>query len=676
MFKYGKLMNFKSIVLFFCSFFFALALFYPLMPATGPAQGAPSDLKLPPGMTEEDMKMFSEFIDSLDQETIDALTSIGEEIIKEAEEAGMDPFEYIEQQAQMQKEYEDIGKKDGSDKTKKAQEDKKSAQAITIDAQTVQEILKDISRIIPEIIQKASSDINLSNELLPFKYRFDDLVYYATKLSDDKYLKHLSDPEQKKFTEDVKSFHKELSSLNYQYVVPEFSLEGENQHEILGVSISASPAEIVTAYDKISKITDPDMLELQLIKDGKTDQQIKTEVETARKRFDTLTNAYEKLRAKEEALFILNRILDLVTLAIDTNKLIEESKKIVAKYDPEAEKVKKEQEKIETDARKKQDEFIKKRPITTRSFSMPPASKKYKKSYGDEGKKYGGYDDYDYGYKPSKDSARKGFSGLPKSGKSDSGKKSFDKKDDKKKEDKDKKDKKDKKPFEKGEKGKADKKSRDEKQKKAASNDVSIALGMLESEFNALKKLAKENAFSEGEALKGLGLVQSIATPLDKDPKVMDEQKKQYRDLIAELTAKFNTIAGFIKKTLDKKLKNKPDDQKKFKEEAEKLFKKFEESDVFMNIAFLFKEKVLNAKSTAIMGIKTRGLPDIKIDAAKRDFLLTDAQAPKDDKEKPIPYIELLRDAYKKAQEKVISKKDDKKIGLPPSPTAQPALLS
>ena len=361
----------------------------PPTPAEAAATKNSSMPQMPPGMTEEEMQMFTEFIDTLDQETIDALTAIGEEIIKEADELGIDPFQYIELQAKMQEEFEE-------DTEKAIQESlqdvgpKKTPTSFSAEALTAQSVFKGIAQIIPIIIQKASSDINLSNEILPFKYRLDDLVYYFSKLSEDKMLAYISDPLFAPLVENAKKLYTELVTLNDQFYVPEFDITGKNPYEVLDIPRTASQKDIVAAFDKISKITDPDMLELQLIREGKTDQQIIQEVNQATARFQKITDAYLNLRSKEEAFFILSRILDAITQTVDTNKIIEEAKKVLQKYEPEAEKLKKEREKLEEEARKTQDAFLKKRPIRSQSFAMPAPSRKYKPSTSRDKSDFGG----------------------------------------------------------------------------------------------------------------------------------------------------------------------------------------------------------------------------------------------------------------------------------------------
>lgn len=631
--------------------------------------------QMPPGMTEDEMKMFSEFIESLDQETIDALTAIGEEIIKEADELGIDPFEYIELQAQVQKEFEDKEKKGDKAPKEKERIEKQAAQVIapTADAQTAQEAFNGIVKVIPIIIQKAASDITLANEMLPFKYRLDDLVFYFTKLSDDKMLKYIGDPSFAPLVENAKKLYKDLVTLNDQFFVAEFSLEGENPYETLDVSRAASQQEIINAYDKISKIVDPDMLELQLIREGKTDQQIKDEVDKARKRFQNINDSYVTLRSKEESKFILDRILDAVAQAVDTNKVLDEAKKVVQKYEPDAVKLKQEQEKKETDARKKQDEYLKKRPITSRAFNMPLPSGKYKRSSSGAGA--GKYGKGGGGYSPSGIKKKESTSGsklpkTPKSEKKSGGSKGKDKVD--KDKDKDK-DKKEKKKIE-GKKGEPTKGKEREKGKES-SKDVLIALGSIEKSFSDLKDFLNENEIVKGTwkykeneeektlapkgATEGQGIAYFLTTAFPNDVEAKEKLKTAFSQLKVELTRKFNNISKDIKKTLDKTLKDKKEDQKQFKDEVAKLFKKFEESDEYISIALLMKHL---QKETPYIRMGTN---NIAINDEKKNFVLNELEK---DVEKPEALIKILHDSYSKARDAVVPKEEKGKSGQMPKP--------
>ena len=648
---------------------------------SGPAKNSkPSGAKpaLPPGMTDEELKMFTEFIDSLDQETIDALTAIGEEIIKEADELGIDPFEYIELQAKMQQELDEQqkGKARGPQPEKAKVEKAVSTTVAPIaEAQTAQEVFAGIVKIIPVIMQKASSDINLSNEILPLKYRLDDLVFYFTKLSDPKMLNYLNDPSFASLIDTAKKFYKQLVQLNDQFAPAEFSLEGEDPYEILNVSRAATPDEIVRAYEKISKVTDPDMLELQLIKAGKSDHDIKAEVQKAQKKFDAINRAYDNLRSKEESKYLLDSILDAISTAIDINKVIEQARAVLQKYEPEALKLKQEQEKVEAEARKKQEAFIKKRAITTRAFAMPPSSKKFKKGFKDESDYFGGGSNgsYDFGVGSSSSERMKpsyggGFKPTTKTenGKIDEG--------DKKKTQEKKEAKKEKKTIE----GKSkESKETGKPEKSKESKDVLIASGVLKGKLDDLKEFIKNNGLIKGETLQenerieaGKALINFFQTPYpagadqQETDKIKASQNAIFVSFMVDLTKKINDIIKFVKKTLDETL-TKHEDRKKFKEEVQKTYKKFEESDEYKSVEIVFK-KATDGQGYALTAT-TQGL-----NAEKAPLLNTTGQPCTEDEENPEPLIKCLRNTYKKFCDLIGIKDESSKMPqMPASPTPQ-----
>jgi hypothetical protein len=659
----------KATLLFLSSFIFAATflMHFPLIskvkpsgPPTATANANAAKPQMPPGMSEEEMKMFSEFIDSLDQETIDALTAIGEEIIKEADDLGIDPFEYIELQAQVQKEFEEKAAKEKAPEKPKVE--KPTGPTIpTSDALSAQETFNGIVKVIPVIIQKASSDITLSNELLPFKYRLDDMVFYFTKLADSKMLKYISDPEFAPLIEHAKKLYKDLITLNDQFYVAEFSLEGDNAYEVLDVSRLASQKEVVDAFEKLSKKTDPDMLELQLIREGKSDQQIKDQVSSAKKRFDDINNAYATIHAKEESKFILERILDAVAQAVDTNKILEESKKVLQKYEPDALKLKQEQEKQEAAARKTQDEYLKKRPVTSRSFGMPPPSGKYKKSGSRD--KYSNYDSGDYSSSPAGSKSKDRTTSAFKPTKTSAGGKIGDKK----KED-EKKEKKKKKAAAGDKKGKDDGKKAGDKgdkkdEKKGMSEDAAKALAGLKKDLKFIKRDIIRKSLSgnnEGIADFLTTAFAAAADPADvaANNKTKEAEKKPFIDLMVALTAKFNTITKNIKKVMDK-LDDKKEEQNKFREEAAKLFKKFEESDPYKSILLLLKKNDQGPGyllSDSLVQI-SKGTPPVVVNilADKRDALLKTLE-PCEEDEAPEPTIQCLRRAFEKARETLFPK--------------------
>ncbi len=642
----------KSMIIYASYLFIAGTLFFcPLYPALGPSSGTnapnkPSAGQLPFEMSEDEMKMLSEFIDSLDQETLDALNAIGEEIIKEADELGIDPFDYIQLQAQMQQEYEDKAAKETTEKGKVTP----GVIQPTAEAQTAQDIFKGIAKVVPAIMQKAASDINLSNDLLPFKYRLDDLVYYCTRLADEKMLKYLADPNFKELIDTTRNLYKALTTLNEQFAVAEFSLEGENPYEVLDISRSASQDEIVAAYDKLLKIIDPDTLELQLIKNGKTDEEIKKEVEKANARLESVNNAYGLLRSKEEATYILNKILDAVSEAVDTKKMLEQATKILQLHEPEALKLKKEQEKLEAEARKTQDAFIKKRPITSRAFAMPMPKQK-------AGKKYGAEREGRAGYTPTKVPKKKETikpSKVSTAGKGGGGAKPTGKKPEEKKKEEGKKKKGGAKPASKGKPGEPAKRG---EAKKPTTSEVATALGEVNASLTAIKKVIKrhKDIINEENPLPAF-----MTTAFTGNPEEIAKQKEAYGKFLKELSDAFVTLESTIRAGFKKfgEKSERKDELKQYKDEVAERIKKFEKLDKYALIRILFAPNFAPGK---ILRIKDK---DLNMNKEKEELFFTT----KPEGEGKEPYTDLIREAYKNVKSKVMPKEEAKKPGLPPAP--------
>lgn len=650
----------KSILIYASYIFIIGALFAsPLYSALGPSSAVGGPNKPPAGqfpmdMSEEEMKMLTEFIDNLDQETLDALNAIGEEIIKEADELGIDPRDYIQLQAQAQQEYEE--------KTEKVKGTPVTSPQASAEAQIVQELFKGIAKIIPEIMQKSVSDINLSNDILPFKYRLDDLVYYCTRLADEKMLKYLADSNFKTVIDDARNLYKALTMLNDQFVVAEFNLEGEDPYEILGVSRSASQNDIVAAYDKLVRIIEPDRLELQLIKDGKTDDEIKKEVARAKARFDSVNNAYDTLRSKEEASYILNKILDAISEAVDTKKIVEQATKILQLHEPEVLKLKKEQEKLEAEARKTQDAFIKKRALVSRSFNMPmPKQKGGGKRY-DEGR--GGHAGYAPTKAPKKQETVKptkistpGAKGGGGGAKPPTGKKPEDK------EGKEKKNKKGgAKPAAKGKPGEPAK-GKEGEVKKPATHEVSEALGAIDVSLTGIKKVIKHHKEMINEANQ---LSAFMTTAFTGTPEEIAKQKEAYTKFLKELSDAFVLLESSVRSGLKRFEKaEKKEELKQYKDQVAERIKKFEKLDKYALIRILFAKDFAPGKVIQIKG-ENKGMSKDKED------LLFAAIAEGSEE----PYLDSIRDVYKNVKSKVMPKEETKKPGLPTGPTPAPNIGS
>jgi len=193
------------------------------------APDAPKEpsVDLPPDITEEQMKEFEkaldEIISGLDQETLDYLTALGEQMIAEAEAAGMNPFEYIEKQAELGQlpDIELPGTKPAQPVIAQQQPTTIKPYIPPVDAvrtkEIVQELLASLLAYIFDIRQKAASDADLSREINPFKYRLDDLVYFLHMLQNPRLGQLLTQKEFSNLFELLSAFGQQLSLIAQRF---------------------------------------------------------------------------------------------------------------------------------------------------------------------------------------------------------------------------------------------------------------------------------------------------------------------------------------------------------------------------------------------------------------------------------------------------------------------------
>ncbi len=373
-------MKTKSIIFFLCTIAFSNDMFLYSAMAPAPRPNAANNAAQKPAMpdfnmSDEDMKMITELIDSLDEEQIDFLTALGEGIIKEAEELGMDPFDYLDMQTEELKELEKPIKPTPPQPGKPLEPEKKSTPIA--DVNTI-EMLKNLIRLIGDIRQKAAHDKEYANQLIPFKYRLDDLIYYLNLLTNEKLTKYLAEKEFEPLLANLKQLHTHLAELEPQLNIAEFSLEGKNLYEILDLPRTATQDDIVQAYQQKIAATNPQTLEVRLIRQGKEKTEIDKALAEVNTKFAAINEAYTELRNQEESNYIFDQILAALTEATDKQLILEEIKKLFKKHEPEALKVQQEREKVEADARKLQEDALRKRAAPGRMvFSMPPPQPSY-----------------------------------------------------------------------------------------------------------------------------------------------------------------------------------------------------------------------------------------------------------------------------------------------------------
>lgn len=555
-------------------------------------------LELPPGVTEEQMKEFEKALDEiiagLDQETLDYLTALGEQMIQEAEAAGMNPFEYIEKQAELGQ-LPDI-ELPGLKPPQQPAIQQPPVQTPTkplippadaVRTQTVvQELIASLLAYIHDIRQKAASDADLAREINPFKYRLDDLVYYLHMLQNPRLSQLLTQKEFSTLFELLSAFGQELSLIAARFEVPEFDIFGKDPYVLLKVSKDASNEKILEAFSKASEQYDPIILQRTLRKENQPSSVIEKQLERARTKNRKLLSAYERIRQERESRFILDEILNLLVDYLEQKKLLDELKQILQKFEPEALKIKQERDKLEESARRAQDEVLRKRPIVSRIFDMP-AARDVRSGAGRD-------------TRPGS-----GGAGLPPAvgGKPTDGKKPTDtsskkpgedgKKPPIKKPDDKKKDEKDKKKKEEKAKKKADEKSKAAKTETAP--EVIKKIAVLEEEFKNLEKLIDDNK-EEFKKLKEFLLKSGDDLTTEENFKTAEK----YLQLISSFSSSFQKMSSMIKKVIAD-FKGKPT-EKQYKAEVQKLINAFEKK--FPGLMQLFA----NINATAGTVITEEGL--------------------------------------------------------------------
>jgi hypothetical protein len=349
----------------------SLLVINPIMSSAAGQSAMPGKIALPeqplPQLTEEDLEAMMKMLETMDDETLDALAKIGENFIKEAEAQGKDPFELLGFPIEPENN-EQITSSEGEEKIRpeapEAEPIKeiKVPQADTHQIREARTMLKNITDDIAAIRIKAEEERETRDKLAPLKYLLDDLVYYLHTLNQDKLLKYLTDKEFKKLYEALIQLETELNYLEPLFELPEVTLEGVNPYTILGIARGASWAEVNEAYQKLLLEKDPRNIEKKLEETGMTENKREKALQKAQTEYETISEAYSAILKREQALQALDRIIDSLVRAAYQQNVITEVQKLLSKYEPEALKIKKEQEELEKKARKEQEEALRRRP--------------------------------------------------------------------------------------------------------------------------------------------------------------------------------------------------------------------------------------------------------------------------------------------------------------------------
>lgn len=338
--------------LLFTVIFSTTLLFASLPPKSG-APGAIPDL---PPLSEEELELFSQIFENMDEETLNALAKIGEDYIKEMEAQGKDPYE-IFKEPMVQPTPPPMPKPEPTTPVKPI---------ILMPPQKVDELrtmLKDIAFFLPSIQRKAGSNRTTAEMIKSWKYHIEDVVYFVHMLEQEKLLRYLFDKDFDQLLVGIKQLHQALSSLEPRLSVQEVTLESDRSYAVLGLTPGASFIDVQNRYQQLLRDKSPMLIKKQLA--GKTPAEISKALEINDDEIDAINNAYQMIMSKQEAIETLNTILDAFSNAIYTNNLIDNAKKVVGRYEPDALKVKEEQEKREAAARKEQEEIIKRRPVVS-----------------------------------------------------------------------------------------------------------------------------------------------------------------------------------------------------------------------------------------------------------------------------------------------------------------------
>jgi hypothetical protein len=607
------------------------------------------------------------------EEILKFLTDLGQEIINEAAQKGYDdPFEYLEKELGPALEAEEgpSGPVEApAVKTPEAVEQPPLIKSEMERAEYLQHIMRALATIINSLRQKVQSSSELANKLVPYKYRLDDLVYFLRLFDEENLITYVAKKEFNELSQQLESLYETLYPLSNKLVVPEFSLEGYDPYVILEIPHSASHQEIVKAYhDKSAELT-PDLVRKELAKKGASKEEIARATQRAEEKSDKVAKAYETLRQKEEAAFLVDKMLSEIAKATEANGILDGFKKVLEAYKPEALKKSQEREKVEAQARRQQEMALKAKPTVRHEFDMP------KPRFGGPGfapKAPAYYPSAPSFYAPSTPYGGGGAPGLGGGGAKPAGgkaKKPEGKKEEKKEEKEKDKEKEGKKPEKEG-----------EKEKKTPERDVVKKVVAIEQETDAIldilkegKKLLEPNnkSFKTGQTF-ARNFLFYLREPL-KDTDESRTQAKMVQQVLVALAERFNSISRTIKNA-NKAFKDKKENAEAYQKELQTLLTNFEKKDEIKDL----KEMLLALKDDSdnfSIQVKEQAAPlTITMIPAKRfiyfgivpkiefspKIMELNTRITKTDGEEIQEhdnYIKALRDSYATAQNLLLGKK-------------------
>lgn len=329
-----------------------------------------------PQISMEDLEAIDDFLKQLEKENpeaLEALAKIGEDFIKEAEAQGIDPYQALGFPFSKQDVEEAITTEGGVMPSPQPPAPDTKKEEITIpkmDLKKVEEAREMIEHIVQHLNNlkiKLLADPFLQEIFSSFNFLVDDLVYYLSLVKEEKILKYLLEKEFEHILQALFELNHTLSYLVPAFDMPEESLETTNPYTILGVP-KYSPWNVVSErYQTLLIEKDAEKIKENLMKKKASQQEINKKLAEVKQELSEVNEAYEVIVKRENALLILNKIIDALAQIAYQKNILAQLKKVLEKYEPEAMKKREEQEKLEAKARESQELALKQR-----AFAPPP----------------------------------------------------------------------------------------------------------------------------------------------------------------------------------------------------------------------------------------------------------------------------------------------------------------
>jgi len=554
----------------------------------------------------EALNDWAKVLEGFSQEELEELANIGEMYMKELEQQGIDPMEFLfdenspiwekppEQETQPEEPKKPMPLPEPP--PLKVPDEPKETKVLTLaDKEKIKAFkhkLEDITEKIGSLRQKAESNRALSEKLQPFDLALSDITYFVLTIKEDHLLRYLFEKKFESLYALLLELHQALETYEPQVYVTEFSLEGEDPYTILDISPSASFETIYQQYQTLMREESPFTVEARLKEQGKTADVIEQQIDNARRRWNKIIWAYEALQAKENSKYAFEILLNIFQEMLHKHNIIAQCKELLRAYDPEALKMKEEQESKEKKARSEQERLARQRPPWTQPTFAAPPSPRNRYSYDDIGTSaWNGASDWDdtFGYTaPTQDA-----NGTP--GKTEATPSKREPQKGKKPSKKDK-----------GEKAKSGK----DKDKKNGKSDKKPS-----KKSPTIKKETDRKVFRVEDSLDSLKTTLSENETLINDMKpyfsrsynaAENETALKVNQLLASITQEFSTLEKRLQEDF-KQLKDSAPDKKHYITSISKAHKSFKDNDkvkkalevlnsfAVQNNTIMYKDEVISA---------------------------------------------------------------------------------